>query len=459
MSATLGVAVLVYLAVILGLSLWARGRVHDAEDYIVAGRRLPLSLSLGTVLATWFGAGTLLATTDEVRAEGLRVTALEPYGAAIALVLVGLFYARPLWEARLLTVQDFFRLRFGPRVERVAALYTVGYLGWIAAQLVGLAGILEVFFAIPQPVGVVLVATIATAYTLLGGMWSVTLTDALQMGLAAIGLVWLAVAVLSALGGAEAGLARIAEERPAAALALVPRESADALLEWVGLLLSGTIALIASQDLLQRVFSARSAAVARRACVGAGLLYATLGSVAVLMGLASPLVLGEGVTTSIVPRLAQALLSPGALVVFMLAVLSLVLSTLDSALLAPATVIAQNLLRPLVGGRASVLTLTRLSVLGFGIASTALALVGERAFKLLEASYSLGVAPFLLLTLALWRRPRSERSGLAVLALGLIAWLFEQVIGWTPPLPTTLLVLVVGLPLYLALERWPAPKR
>ena len=105
------------------------------------------------------------------------------------------------------------------------------------------------------------------------------------------------------------------------------------------------------------------------------------------------------------------------------------------------------------------LTLTRLSVLGFGIASTALALVGERAFKLLEASYSLGVAPFLLLTLALWRRPRSERSGLAVLALGLIAWLFEQVIGWTPPLPTTLLVLVVGLPLYLALERWPAPKR
>ncbi|MCA9716695.1 MAG: hypothetical protein KC468_18630 [Myxococcales bacterium] len=453
MSQPLAIAIFVYLALILALSLWARARIHDAEDYIVAGRRLPLALTLPTVLATWFGAGTLLATTDEVRVTGLRVTALEPYGAALALVLVGLFYARPLWEARLLTVQDYFARSFGPRVERVAALYTIGYLGWIATQLVGLAGILEVFFAIPQPVGIVLVAAVATAYTLMGGMWSVTLTDALQMGLALVGLVWLGVEVLGALGGGVAAAERITRELPAEALVMIPRESAAELLTWIDLLLSGTVALIASQDLLQRVFAARSAAVARRACVSAGVLYALLGSVAVLIGLSSPLVLGDGVTSSILAHVAQRLLSPGPLVLFMLTVLSLVLSTLDSALLAPATVLAQNLLRPLLGARASVLTLTRLSVLGFGVASAALALAGERAFTLLSSSYALGVAPFLLLSFAMWRAPRREASGLALLLLGLTTWLIEQLVGWPGPIPSTVVVLLVGPPLYLALER------
>ena len=86
MRLTLGVTIGVYLIVIFALAIWARRRVKNEEDYIVAGRRLPLSLATATLLATWFGAGTLLTATDEIRAEGLRVTALEPYGAGLCLI-------------------------------------------------------------------------------------------------------------------------------------------------------------------------------------------------------------------------------------------------------------------------------------------------------------------------------------------------------------------------------------
>ena len=48
------------------------------EDYVVAGRRLPLSLASATLLATWFGAGTLLAVADEVLRR-------PPDGAAVVI--------------------------------------------------------------------------------------------------------------------------------------------------------------------------------------------------------------------------------------------------------------------------------------------------------------------------------------------------------------------------------------
>ena len=87
MQLTLAVTIGVYLILIFALALMARRRVKTEEDYLVAGRRLPLPLATATLLATWFGAGTLLTATDEIRAEGLRVTALEPYGAGLCLIL------------------------------------------------------------------------------------------------------------------------------------------------------------------------------------------------------------------------------------------------------------------------------------------------------------------------------------------------------------------------------------
>ena len=115
MQVILGVTIGIYLVLIFALAILARRRIKTEEDYIVAGRRLPLSLATATLLATWFGAGTLLTATDEIRAEGLRVTALEPYGAGLCLVLAGLFFAKPLWEMKLCTVSDLYRNKFGTK--------------------------------------------------------------------------------------------------------------------------------------------------------------------------------------------------------------------------------------------------------------------------------------------------------------------------------------------------------
>ena len=88
-------AVIIYAFIVLGISFLAQRKIHDEEDFIVAGRRMPIWLNTGTLLATWFGAGTLLTTSDEIALEGVRIIALEPLGAGLCLVVTGLFFARP----------------------------------------------------------------------------------------------------------------------------------------------------------------------------------------------------------------------------------------------------------------------------------------------------------------------------------------------------------------------------
>lgn len=77
----LGITFVVYLLAMYVIGYIAQRKVDDVEDFLVAGRKLPLSLAWMTLLATWFGAGTMLTAADEVRSDGLSRAALDPFGA------------------------------------------------------------------------------------------------------------------------------------------------------------------------------------------------------------------------------------------------------------------------------------------------------------------------------------------------------------------------------------------
>ena len=161
----LGGAMLLYLCVMYIIGFIAQRKVHDEEDFLVAGRRLPLSLAWMTLLATWFGAGTMLTAADEVREGGLERAALDPFGAGTCLLIAGLLVAGPMWRMKLLTVPDFFLRRYGSAAELVSSLILVpSYFGWIAAQFTALAEVLHLFFDLPLGWGLVLVAILGTGY-------------------------------------------------------------------------------------------------------------------------------------------------------------------------------------------------------------------------------------------------------------------------------------------------------
>jgi len=428
----LGVALVAFVVLMLGIGWRAGARIKTIEDYVVAGRRLSLPFATATLFATWFGAGTLLTATDEVRAEGLRAAALEPIGPGLCLLIAGVFFARRLWRMRLLTLPDFFRRRFGPRAEVVASVIMVpGYFGWIAAQFVALAGVLELFWGIPMAHGIWLVAAVGTSYTLLGGMWSVTLTDVVQLGFLVVGIAVIAVAVLAELGsgaGVVAGLDRLLSDVPADQLALAPTDSAAELTAWLAVLAIGALGNIPGQDLTQRIFASRSERTAVAACCISGVLYIAIGFVPVASGLAADL-LGVDGTNGTLTAVAAAVLNPALTIVFVLALASAVLSTIDSAILAPSSVLSTNLMSR-AWPSADPLALGRIAILIVAGASLAVAYAGSSAYELLETAYAIGmVALFVPLARGL-KAGGSERAALASMATGATLWGMHLALGW-----------------------------
>lgn len=463
MQMALGIALLVFFALMVGISLWSHQRVHSGEDFIVAGRGLSPLLTLATIMATWYAAETILVTADEVRTEGLRVTGLEPIGIAFCLMMGGLFYARRLWETKFLTLADVIGWRFGHVAERMQALLSITYVGWVAVQLLGLAGIFEVFFGLPVSWGVVAITVVLTLYTLIGGMWSVALTDIVQLALLLVGVVALTLTVLNVLGGDPiSGLLVLGERTDPVNLVLVPLDSLEEFKYWLGLIVVGMFGNLATQDLVQRMFAARSAAASSAACFGAGALYLLLGSLPVILGLAADLLLDASISEAVIPALAETFFSPFMAVLFALTLTAAVTSSVDSGLLAPASALARNVLMPMTKDRGDLLVLTRWCVVGIAAISAGIAMSDVGAFELLQGTYATGIPAFVLLTFALYQKETHHLAGVVTLVLSVVLWLFEITAGvftevsdgeiFSPAFPAILLVF--ALVVYTVVDRF-----
>jgi solute:Na+ symporter, SSS family len=183
--------VMLYLLVTIAIGLWAGRRVKSSADFAVAGRHLPLAMIVTTTFATWFGSETVLGIPARFVNSGLHGVVEDPFGAGTCLILVGVFFAARLYRMNLLTISDYFRERFGPGVEVACSLIIMlSYLGWVSAQVTALGLVFNLLSegAISMPMGMILGVVSILAYTLFGGMWSVAITDFIQMIILVSGL-------------------------------------------------------------------------------------------------------------------------------------------------------------------------------------------------------------------------------------------------------------------------------
>jgi SSS family solute:Na+ symporter len=177
--------------------------VRTSGDFMLAGRSLPLFLSSSALFATWFGSETVFGASSEFLKGGLYARNRRSlWCSALCLVLFGLFFARKLYNMNLLTLGDFFKVRYGKRLELVAGVFIVpSYVGYIAAQLVAMGLILNVVTGMAIWQGVVASAVVVTFYTYIGGMWAISITDFVQSIIIIGGLLVLAIILSGKAGG------------------------------------------------------------------------------------------------------------------------------------------------------------------------------------------------------------------------------------------------------------------
>ncbi|MCA9005627.1 MAG: sodium:solute symporter family protein [Planctomycetaceae bacterium] len=436
MTFWLGILLGVYVLLMVGLGMYAGSRVNNEEDYLVAGRRLPLWLAWGTLLATWFGAATVLGSSEAARAEGVQGTILDPFASGLALIVAGLFFARRVWEMKLLTVGDLFAQKYGSKTELVSSIVqALGYLPWIAAQYLALAAILGHFFGIDHFAAILISAVFVTFLTMIGGMWSVTLTDTVQICVVLISLVILGVNFTTEVGNGSitAGIETTWRQTPPELRTLLPEAGLLALLGWTTTWINGIFGNIPGQDLMQRIFASRSGAVASRACILAGCAYILFGLLPVGLGLASrqiwPDELPQGSDGQVILALAELLLSPVGICLMVVTLLAIVVSTCTSAMLSPAALLSHNLLHRITWFDERRLLTSRLSVGIVALASLPLALTSEAILELLESALAVGLVALLIPFVAgVFLKPRGELPGLLSIGCGGLFWMGHQIV-------------------------------
>lgn len=442
--------VLVYVAAQLAVGFVIARRVHTETDYLVAGRSLGLPLSAFTIFATWFGAETCIGTTARAYASGISGVTADPFGYALCLALMGLFFAAPLWNRKLTTLADLFRERFGSAAERVVVLLLVPTsVMWAGAQIRAFGQVLGASSAFSLTTAITIAAAVVIVYTAMGGMLADAISDLVQ------GIVLLLGMVLLLLLMVRTGDVQAALSAPSA-VALEPTSLGA--LDRVELWTVPVLGSLVAQELVGRVVSARSARVARRGALIAALLYLAVGLIPVTIGMVAARTVPGALEPEQVLVVQAGRYMPGLLqIVFLGALVSAILSTVDSALLAAGSLTAHNLLLPLLGARSErrKIAINRGAVAAFGLLAYGLALSARGVYELVESASALGTAGvFVCVAFGLFTPWGRSVAALTSLTLGFALYAAgEFLLDWRHPYVVSLAGAAVGYLVAGALER------
>ena len=432
--------VAIYLVVSIFIGLVAARRVHSAADYITAGRNLPMPVVMAMVFATWFGAETVLGISATFLEEGFRGLISDPLGASICLILFGLVFALPLYRLKLLTLGDFFRVRYDRRIELVVSLcIVISYLGWVSAQITALGLVFNVLSddLISMNEGMLIGAAVVLLYTLVGGMWSVAATTFVQMIVIVAGLL-----VVTSMAGEMAGGIPLVIEKAAAEgkFDWLPSLDMVDMLGWIAALLTMALGSIPQQDVFQRVNSSKNEFIAVWATTLGGVAYFFFAAVPLFLAYTASII-DPAMTAAkmaedsqlVLPTLVANYMPFWVQVVFFGALLSVIMSTASGTLLAPSVTFAENVIKGAVPNMTDrqLLFTTRLTVLGFTLLVTSYAIITDASIHaMVENAYRITLAgAFVPLAAGLfWRRASNLGAALSV-SLGLGVWLMLEATG------------------------------
>jgi SSS family solute:Na+ symporter len=412
------VALLAYVGAQLAIGLFVSRRIASESDYLVAGRKLGPWLVTFSMFATWFGAESCIGAAGAVYQFGLDGARADPFGYAGCLFLLGAVFAVPLWRRKLTTLADLFKWRFGTGIERLAVLLMVPTsLLWAAAQIRAFGQVVATSAGLELELAIALSAAVVIVYTAAGGLLADAVTDLIQGGTLMVGLVVLAIAVY--LSG-NASFAELAETSRALA---PPPESWLVRAEAWAIPICGSVL---AQEMVSRVIAARSPGLARGGAFAAGGLYIAIGIIPVGLGLVGARLLpGLDDPEQVLPRLALEHFPLWFYAIFAGALISAILSTVDSALLAAASLVSHNLIVPLRPGMADATKLrwARICVVAFGIVAYVLATHATAVYTLIEAAAAFASAGVLVsASFGLFTRLGGAASAGAALIAGTIVW-------------------------------------
>lgn len=388
-------AMVIFYGAIFYIGTYAAGlrKTDTPEGMMLAGRSIPLWIAIFTMSATWVGGGYINGTAEYAASSGL-VWVQAPWGYAMSLMIGGLFFARKMRRYEFTTMLDPLEKRYG---KKMAALFFLpalsGEIFWTAAILTALGTTFGTILGMDTPSAIIISAIIAIAYTALGGLWAVALTDVIQMSLLIVGLILVVPFALNTVGGWDAAWTVYVEKKGATATFLPSQEALGSYYwNWWDYALLLMFGGIPWQVYFQRVLSSKDEDTAVKLSIIAGFVCLLAAIPAVIIGIVGDVANWEAMglaappdAASTLPYVIRYLTTPWVATIGLGAIAAAVMSSVDSSILSASSMAGWNVFRPLVKPNISsekLMKVIQKCVWIIGIASTILALNIQSVYEL-----------------------------------------------------------------------------
>ncbi|WP_087133290.1 sodium:solute symporter family protein [Micrococcus lylae] len=453
MNIPLVTVVVPYMAATFVVAWRLKSRVTDNEDYLLAGRNIGTTLMATMLLAINFGGAFVLGTSQDAYAVGFAAVSFA-IGIFFGLTCLGLFVTRRVRSTQFSTVPDFLSRRFRSTalavlVSLMSIIALTGILGGQIAAIGSAFTTLGLTYETSAIIGTVLIIVL----TALSGMWGVAVTDFIQFCVITVGLVVITVMSVSAAGGIGA----ISATYEAAGVSDPFNPWNQGWAFFLGAALPVFVHKQVGQDVMQRVFAAKTTTVARRGAIIAGVLTALFAVFPALSGMAAKTLIPDlDPSVGAIPALIQDVLPVWAAGIFVAALISAVISTADAILLAIVSNISSDLIARLPQKTAQTLgslTATRIiTVVVGGLALVASLLVPNIITILTMAFTMYGAGVFALFFMGLFTNFGGKISAIGSLLVGSALGL-AGVLGWKPieVVPPVASAVAAALVTYVAL--------
>ncbi len=436
-------AIIGYVLLMLPIGLYARHKVKNSNDYVLAGRSLPFYMTLATVFATWFGSETILGAGGTFAEEGFRGVIEDPFGAALCLIIAGIFFNRKLYRLNFLTIGDYFKHRYNVLISTfLSIVIVISYFGWVAAQLLAMGLVLSIVVpSLGLTWAILLAAGIVVSYTFFGGMYSIAWLDTIESAVIIVGLFVVLGFALTQVGGIDVVINSV----PPNFWHILP-EGRDSITEWIvfiSALMTMGFGSIPQQDIYQRAMSAKSERISMWASIFGGLLYLSIAMIPLFIALIAKILLPEAFAIN-PEHITLALVqehTPGWVQVFFFgALISAIVSTASGALLAPGTLLAENVIKPFFVDISDNLRLhiIRFAVILVAFGGVILALNKDASiYELVSSAYSVTlVAAFVPLAVGLYSKKATSFGALLSTVAGISVWQYTDHLV-NSPIPST----------------------
>ncbi|MFJ8258549.1 sodium:solute symporter [Peribacillus asahii] len=408
--------IIVYMAAMIGIGLYAKTKIKDNNDYHLAGRRLGPIMLAGTLAATEIGGGSSVGVASKAYGDWGLSAGWYVVSAGIGILLVS-FIAPFMRRAMATTVPEIIGRRYGKSSYAFSSILSViASTALAAVQITATATIVHILTGFNLTWAILISGVVVVFYTYLGGMWSVTLTDFVQFFIIVFGFAIAVPYALSSAGGLDTVISN-----------LPPEQLGFTKIGWktiLGLIILYFMTFSTGQEAVQRYYSARNEKTAVIGSLLCGVLmsiYAFIPAALGLIALATfpnidPNNALATVTVELLPPLIAGLLLSG--------VISATLSSASGNLLAVASVYVKDIHGPILKKEVNSQNELKVSkglVILSGLLAIGISLFSQQIIPLLVFAFTIrSTGPFAAYLLGLLWDKVTPKAGFYSIIVGTI---------------------------------------